>query len=144
MVIVAAVDRSERARAVVDQAGALAEAYGDPVHVVHALSRSDFFDLAVTDYEAGEEAVTMEEIKAHAAGHAEDVASALDVDYDCIGRVGNAANEVVRYAEKSGARYVVLAPRRRSPAGKALFGSVAQSILLQAGCPVVTVMQDDA
>lgn len=143
MVILAAVDRSERAEAVVAEAGALAEAYGEPVHVVHALSRSEFFDLAVTDYEAGEEAVTMDEVKAHAADRAEAVASALDVEHECVGLVGAAAKEIVRYAESVDAHYVVLAPRRRSPAGKALFGSTAQSVLLQADCPVVTVMQDD-
>ena len=143
MVIVAAVDRSERARSVVEQAASLAEAYGDPVHVVHALSRSEFIDLAVTNYEEGEEAISMAEVEAFAADHAADVAEDVAVEHRSVGRVGKADDEVVRYAEKVDARYVVLAPRRRSPAGKALFGSVAQSVILTANCPVVTVIERD-
>lgn len=42
-------------------------------------------------------------------------------------------------AEQTGADLVVVGLRRRSPVGKALLGSVAQEILLQADCPVLGV-----
>nr|WP_268762304.1 universal stress protein [Halorubrum saccharovorum] len=62
MTIVAAVDRSERASNVVDEAAALARAFDEPVHVVHALTRSEFLDLGITSAQA-EEPKDMNEIR---------------------------------------------------------------------------------
>ena len=52
--------------------------------------------------------------------------------------MGDPADEIVYYAEQVGARYIVVGPRKRSAAGKALFGSVAQSILLDSAIPIVS------
>ncbi len=49
------------------------------------------------------------------------------------------ADEVVAAAERLGASLVVIGLRRRSPTGKLIFGSDAQRILLDAGCPVLAV-----
>lgn len=140
MVIVAAVDRSDRSEVVIDQAERLGDAFDEPVHVVHALSESEFVDLELTATEETGQALSMDEVEGFAEEQAERAASDLRIDYEAVGLVGNAANEVVGYAENVDASYIVVAPRRRSPAGKAIFGSVAQSILLDATCPVVTVV----
>jgi len=50
----------------------------------------------------------------------------------------------VRMSEDLDADRVVVGGNRRSPAGKAVFGSDAQSILLNAPCPVVYVRHDVA
>jgi nucleotide-binding universal stress UspA family protein len=42
-------------------------------------------------------------------------------------------------AEELGARYVVLGGRQRSPTGKALFGSVAQKVIINSPVPVLSV-----
>lgn len=140
MVIVAAVDRSDRVPSVLGEAAELARAFGDSLHVVYAIPRSEFIDLEQTAYEEQGRAFSMDEIKSFAADHAEQVSHDLDVAHESVGLVGQAADEIVGYAEKVDARYIVVAPRRRSPAGKVLFGSVAQSILLNADCPVVTTL----
>jgi nucleotide-binding universal stress UspA family protein len=47
--------------------------------------------------------------------------------------------EIAELAEKLDAELLVIGARRRSPVGKALLGSVAQTIILQANVPVLVV-----
>lgn len=54
-------------------------------------------------------------------------------------RPGDPAQNVLDAAHELGADMIVIGLRRRSPTGKLLFGSNAQRILLEAGCPVLAV-----
>jgi nucleotide-binding universal stress UspA family protein len=56
---------------------------------------------------------------------------------------GTASDAVLGVAEEVGAELLVVGIRRRSPVGKALLGSNAQRIILNATCPVLTVRVDD-
>lgn len=49
------------------------------------------------------------------------------------------ADEILATAEEVSAELIVIGLRRRSPTGKLLFGSTAQSVLLGAECPVLAV-----
>jgi len=142
MVIIAAVDRSERAKKAVREAAVLAEQFGDVVHVVHVLSQSEFVDLEQTEVQKTGRAIDMDRIRDHAAKLAkratEDVETDAALEY--VGLVGNAADKVLGYAADNDARYVVVGPRKKSPTGKVLFGSTSQEILLNADCPVVVTM----
>lgn len=137
MVIVAAVDRSGRATSVVREAETLAKAFGEAVHVVHSLTRSEFVSLGTTSAQAGEP-LDMDEIRAAAAEMAAESVPSLTVPYETTGLVGDPADAIIDYANETDARYIVVCPRRRSPTGKVLFGSVAQDILLGANCSVVS------
>lgn len=141
MVIVAAVDRSEHAKRVVSEAETLAEAFDDTVHVLHVMSRSEFRDLQRENFEESGEAVDMERVRELAAEHAAQAAEDVDRPHEVVGRMGDAKTDVLAYVDNQDARYIVIGGRKRSPAGKALFGSVAQSILLNADHPVVTVIR---
>src|SRR3954451_1980402 len=55
---------------------------------------------------------------------------------------GTASDAVLDVAEQVGAELIVVGIHRRSPVGKALLGSNAQRILLNAGCPVLAVRAD--
>ncbi len=57
---------------------------------------------------------------------------------------GTASDAVLGVAEEVGAELLVVGIRRRSPVGKALLGSNAQRIILNAACPVLTVRVDDS
>lgn len=49
------------------------------------------------------------------------------------------AEHLLKVAAEVNASLVVIGIRRRSPLGKAVFGSTAQQVLLNASCPVVAV-----
>ena len=57
-----------------------------------------------------------------------------------LGKVGEPTDEVLVAAEETDARYLVIGGRKRSPTGKAVFGSVSQSILLNAEIPTISIM----
>lgn len=50
---------------------------------------------------------------------------------------GKPAETILRVASEIDANAVVMTGRKRSPTGKVLFGSVTQSVLLSAECPVI-------
>lgn len=49
---------------------------------------------------------------------------------------GQPAETIVSFANEIEAEAIALAGRKRTPAGKVIFGSVTQSVLLSADCPV--------
>jgi nucleotide-binding universal stress UspA family protein len=65
-----------------------------------------------------------------------------DVEYATRGNVGEHGPGIVDAAEEVDADLVVVGGRRRSPTGKAVFGSTAQEVMLEAPCPVMFVRAD--
>ena len=53
------------------------------------------------------------------------------------------AEQILLVAEEEQARLIVVGLRRRSPVGKALLGSTAQTVILSATCPVLSVRSAD-
>ncbi|WP_435095111.1 universal stress protein [Halarchaeum sp. P4] len=68
--------------------------------------------------------------------------AAHGVAHEIRGAVGVVAEEVVAIAGDVDADRVLVAGRPRSPTGKAVFGSTAQSVILNAPCPVTYVAAD--
>lgn len=141
MAIVAAVDRSEQAKNVVQEAAELANAFDEPLYLVHVMTRSEFLEREMTSAREQGRPVEMDEIRRVAADHAEDAATGIDTPYETVGRVGDVVDNITSYADDHDARYIVIGGRKRSPAGKALFGSAAQDILLTSNRPVVAVFK---
>ncbi|GAB7090061.1 hypothetical protein JCM18237_03320 [Halorubrum luteum] len=147
MVVIAAVDRSDRSRNVVHEAVSLGAAFEEPVHVVHSMTRSKFVDIGVRSAEAGK-TVDIDDVRDAAEAVANDAVENADIDVDAgetadppvetVGMLGDPEEAIVDYAERQDARYVVVLGRTEPLAAKALFGSVAQSILRHAPCSVVT------
>jgi nucleotide-binding universal stress UspA family protein len=142
MAIIAPVKNESESGNIIEQSESLAKAFNDSVHVIHVMSRTKFYDLQMTSVEESEKPVSMERIRDYAAEIAEETAKELSVPYKSVGLMGNVADQVIKYAREQDARYIVIAPRKQTPTGKALFGSKGQSILLNAECPVVTVFRD--
>jgi nucleotide-binding universal stress UspA family protein len=58
--------------------------------------------------------------------------------------IGEEPDEIVRIATELDADTVIIGGRKRSPTGKAVFGSTAQTVMLSAPCPVTFVREDAA
>jgi len=148
MTVLAAVVDSPESYRVVEVAYDLATAYDDTLTVLHAISDEeadsnleeirqieDFKDISITD---------IEKRASQVADHIVDAALG-DYDRDRVdtrGRIGPPTDSILETADGVDARYVVIGGKRRSPTGKAVFGSVTQSVLLNTDRPVVTVMED--
>jgi nucleotide-binding universal stress UspA family protein len=146
MVVVAAVDRVDGSDAVVTEALTLAEAFDEELHVVHSLTQGEFVDLERTSVERDGRAVDMDRIREIAASIATERVEAADAGggerIRVVGLVGDPASEVLRHARETDARYIVVGGRKRSPVGKAVFGSVTQEVILNTDRPVLTVIDE--
>jgi len=149
MSVLAAIGESHgRTNPVVETAHDLASAYDDRLHVLHVVPEAEFDAHkeaigALPGFE--DHSFTQEEESA--AEFAETVAGRTiengGVEVSGIGRVGDPVEMTLSVAEEIEPRYLVVGGRRRSPAGKAIFGSTTQSVLLRAEMPVVTVVHGE-
>lgn len=143
MTIVAAIGRSNVQEKVLEEAASLGEAFDEEVQVVYVLNQSEFLDLERTAMEESGQPVDIEKIRDVAQEIASEATAETDGEFVPVGLVGDVSNQLVDYAEKNDVRYLVVGGRKRSPTGKALFGSTTQSVLLNSTTPVVTVIQHE-
>jgi nucleotide-binding universal stress UspA family protein len=68
---------------------------------------------------------------------ARDVLDDAAMEVTLAGAGGDPAEEIVARAENEGSDLIALAGRSRTPAGKAVFGSVSQSVMLDSDIPVL-------
>ena len=68
-----------------------------------------------------------------------DLLSEADIAHKLERRHGDPADEIIEYADAVEADLVVIAPRKRSSVGKAMFGSVAQDVMLNTERPTLIV-----
>lgn len=125
----------------------LASAYDDDLAVLHVIPRGD----AGAHLDQLRKIPELKDISISAeTGRAREVARRMiksasgsyeSADVTPGGRVGDPTEEIMSLATRRNPRYLVIGGRKRSPAGKAVFGSVTQSVLLEANWPVVTVME---
>jgi nucleotide-binding universal stress UspA family protein len=113
------------------------------VELLHVYSRSEF-ETARDELDFEGTPPTPDEVaKRHR--HARNVSATLaevDVETNTRGVVGDYAEKIVSMAVDLDADRIVLGGSGRTPAGKAVFGSTSQSVLLNSPCPVTYVGQD--
>lgn len=140
MTVIAAVETDPGTRAVVEKANELATAFGEELHVVHVTNQYESTEQVRRSSQANPgETVDTDSSKRDAKTEAEEIASESAEEFTAVGLVGYPGQEILSYADDAEARFIVIGGRRRSPVGKALFGSVAQEVILGADQPVVSV-----
>lgn len=132
----AVVDATESARELVREAGTLAAGVDADLTLVHVTTEADYQDRADamasipnvdSSYTLGQ---ALDGARQFAADVGRDVLADVDVEYDAVGRLGDADDEVLAVANDRDADHVFVAGRQRSPTGKALFGDTTQRIVL--------------
>lgn len=61
------------------------------------------------------------------------------IDSEIVRRHGDPVEEIIDYADSTEANVIVIPTRKRSPVGKAVFGSVTQQVILNTDRPVTIV-----
>ena len=77
----------------------------------------------------------VEEAEGFAQAIAEEVLGA-DAEFTAVGRIGDDEEEILAEARSSEADHIFVHGRQRSPAGKAVFGDLAQAVILGFDGPV--------
>ncbi|WP_435075520.1 universal stress protein [Halorubrum sp. HHNYT27] len=143
MTVLVAVKKSNGSRQLLEEAETLARKFDDELEVLHVLSRDDFVDLERTSVSETADAVDPSEVREFAASIAEEIAEEVVEEFVATGAVGDAAGEIVSFAKRRDARYVVIGVRKRSAVGKAVFGSTAQKVLMSVDRPTLAVPRTD-
>ena len=134
----------KRAERLAREAIAVAEPSDAEVVLTHVFTDEEFDGIrSKLGVDPASEGSTPDAVaERHAATRA--LAEALDeagVAHSIRGAVGDHADEVVAATAAVEADRVVVGGRRRSPTGKAVFGSVAQEVMLSSPCPVTFVRE---
>ena len=134
---------AERIDRLAEEAIDIAGPAGATVVIAHVFGR-DEFDERVEALDFDRETVGVDDVAVRYSPVRELAARLEDagVDYEIRGAIGDYGEKVVTVAEETESDMVLVGGRKRSPTGKAVFGSVAQEVMLAAPCPVTFVRAD--
>ena len=100
-------------------------------------------ELVVVNSHRGGREFGAEEVAAYEVelGSVQQQLTAAGIDHEVrqLVRGVDPAEDLIAVAEETGADFIVIGLRRRTPVGKLILGSNAQRILLDAPCPVLAV-----
>ena len=130
------VNGTEASETAIPHAFQIAKDRGATVHALCAYSRgSRYGELSVEAAEHREESLH-EQAERIVAGVA-DRAGDEGIESVTSTSEGDPTETILEYVEDEGIDLVVIGGRKRSPAGKFLFGSVSQSVMLNTDVPVM-------
>ena len=81
-------------------------------------------------------------VQVGAVHRAEEILEGHDIEIEYHEGSGEPAESIIDTAERLDVDSIVVAGRKRSPVGKALFGSTVQTVMLDSEVPVVSIRAD--
>ena len=111
----------------------------------HAVEEARFRGTDLAVLHVANSALDADREEAYRIGVSDEIEKAVGPDNDISWKLhlqtvsGDIGDAIADLTNRLGPDLLVLGARRRSPAGKALFGSVAQTIILEANVPVLVV-----
>lgn len=107
--------------------------------VARFIDRKQYQNDVRNEAREGNQAPSVAMIEDEARTEAEDIAERAfgdDVSYTALGATGNLPEKILEVAADEECDHVFISGRKRSPTGKALFGDIAQAVLLRFDGPV--------
>lgn len=151
--ILLAVGRDDETRIdeLVNYTISIAEPTGARVIVAHVIAKSEYENEVRSYHDAIEQLgldIRERDLPPETLAKETDLVSELlerlddaGIDAETRAALGEEAEEIVRIAKDVEADLLIVGGRKRSPTGKAVFGSTAQEVLLTAPCPVTFVRE---
>lgn len=131
------VDASDGAKRLVREAGELAAGVDAELTLLHVTKEEEYADKASAMASIPDANVSYTKDRAEEGGRqfvrdiARETLKDIAVQYEAVGEVGDRVDKTLSVAETRGCDHVFVAGQKRSPAGKALFGDVAQTVILE-------------
>ncbi len=135
---------ADRAEEIAEAAVEVAKPAGATVHLAHVFTDEEYqevldqleFNTELSEVSPDDTAKRHATIRSLA-----DVLNDHGINYEIRGAVGAHGETIVDLATETDADRVIVGGRKRSPTGKAVFGSVAQHVMLNSPCPVTFVRE---
>ncbi|EMA50046.1 universal stress protein [Halococcus salifodinae] len=133
----AVVEGTEETKQLVREAGELAAGVDAELFLLHVTTEEEFSDRANTlasipnydtEYSVDQ---ARDGARQFAADIGREVFEGLDVEYEAVGALGDKQGPILDVAAERDCDHLFISGRKRSPTGKALFGDLTQSIILE-------------
>ena len=135
-------NEAERTEALASAINDIATPTDAHVTLLHVFGQDEFEDLTTQlDFDRPSDATPDDVARRHSATRKlSDLLESDRIDFDVRGDVGDdAGGTIVNVAGDLGADLIMVGGRKRTPTGKAVFGSTSQQVMLNADCPVTYV-----
>lgn len=132
----ALVEEREATKELVREAGELAAGVDAELYLLHVTSEEDFADRAeaLADIAGYDSSYSVDTAQEGARQFAEDIGREVfegtDVAFEAVGRVGDTEDQIFAVADDHEVDHLFISGEKRSPTGKALFGDLTQSVIL--------------
>lgn len=139
-------------RELLREAGELAAGVGAELIVLSVIKEEDYAEKSVSREGLGETEGTGEQYSSYSIDQAEEDARTraeritvetleeLEVEWRGLGAVGQPERTVLDVADEQDVDHVFVVGKRRSPSGKAIFGDLAQHLVIDFDGPVTTYL----
>jgi len=133
----AVVEGTEETKQLVREAGELAAGVDAELLLLHLTTEEEFSDRASTlasipnydtEYSVGQ---ARDGARQFADDIGREAFEELDVEYEAVGALGDKEETILEIAAERDCDHLFISGRKRSPTGKALFGDLTQSVILE-------------
>lgn len=135
------VQAKEATKELIAEAGMLAKGVGAELELLHVTTEEEFSDKrnSLRDIAGLDSEYNVENAREGAERFALEVGTEVldgEVDFTASGRIGDPQEVILSKAESEDVDHIFIHGRQRSPTGKAVFGDLAQAVILNFDGPV--------
>jgi nucleotide-binding universal stress UspA family protein len=143
----AVVDAEESTKALVREAGELVADVDAELVLLHVTTNDEYEETRQSMESIPNDATgySVEQARVGAENFAADIGrevlAGIDAEWEAVGALGDEQTKILDVAAERNCDHLFVAGEKRSPAGKALFGDLTQSIILNFDGPVTVVTE---